>query len=159
MLSCCFNFTYTKTPLKANWMAQELLTSFPSEVNEISLKPIVEPAGTFRVTCNGDVIWDRRDEATPGFPEAKELKQLVRDRVAPNLDLGHSDDKSKVLVVRGENEIERDRIKGVIQTYLDGLYEGDVNKLSMAFHSTCLLTSVNEAQELSTLTRGTLAYV
>jgi selenoprotein W-related protein len=29
--------------------------------------------------------------ANGGFPDIKELKQSVRDRVAPDLDLGHSD--------------------------------------------------------------------
>jgi selenoprotein W-related protein len=28
------------------------------------------------------------------FPEAKELKQLVRDRIDPERDLGHSDRKT-----------------------------------------------------------------
>jgi len=36
-----------------------------------------------------DVLWDRK--ATGRFPEAKEVKQRVRDRVSPARDLGHSD--------------------------------------------------------------------
>jgi predicted Rdx family selenoprotein len=32
-----------------------------------------------------------------GFPEAKVLKQLVRDVIDPALSLGHSDRKSKVI--------------------------------------------------------------
>ena len=36
-----------------------------------------------------DVLWDRK--ATGRFPEAKEVKQRVRDRVSPSRDLGHSD--------------------------------------------------------------------
>ena len=30
-----------------------------------------------------------------GFPEAKEVKQLVRDIVAPDMNLGHSDRENK----------------------------------------------------------------
>ena len=35
---------------------------------------------------------------------------------------------------------DQDAIKRVIQTYLDGLYEGDVGKLQLAFHPTSALT-------------------
>jgi selenoprotein W-related protein len=38
---------------------------------------------------DGDLIWDRKTEAR--FPEIKELKQRVRDSIAPERDLGHSD--------------------------------------------------------------------
>ena len=38
---------------------------------------------------NGEVIWDRAEAG--GFPEVKELKQRVRDVLAPSKDLGHSD--------------------------------------------------------------------
>jgi selenoprotein W-related protein len=37
------------------------------------------------------LVWSRKDEGR--FPDIKELKQLVRDRVAPGHDLGHSDAK------------------------------------------------------------------
>ena len=45
--------------LRAGWMAQELLTTFPADLG--------------------------------GFPELPTLKQLVRDQVAPDRSLGHSD--------------------------------------------------------------------
>jgi selenoprotein W-related protein len=32
-------------------------------------------------------------ELREGFPDIKELKQLVRDRIAPQKELGHSDHK------------------------------------------------------------------
>ena len=38
---------------------------------------------------DGDTIWSRT--AAGRFPAMKELKQLVRDRVAPERSLGHSD--------------------------------------------------------------------
>lgn len=43
------------------------------------------------VTLNGEIVWDRSEQGR--FPEAKELKQLIRDRVDPEKDLGHSDGK------------------------------------------------------------------
>jgi selenoprotein W-related protein len=47
--------------------------------------------GVFRVRVGGTQIWDRK--ADGGFPEAKILKQRVRDIVEPTKDLGHSDVK------------------------------------------------------------------
>jgi hypothetical protein len=44
------------------------------------------------------------------------------------------------------------QIKRVVQTYLDGLYEGDVEKLASAFHPTSRLT-YEEAGKLSILPR------
>ena len=38
---------------------------------------------------NGALIWSRTDEGR--FPDVKELKQRIRDRVAPERALGHSD--------------------------------------------------------------------
>jgi hypothetical protein len=40
-------------------------------------------------------------------------------------------------------------IEGVIQTYLDGLYEGDAAKIGNAFHQTSALTSISETGELA----------
>jgi selenoprotein W-related protein len=37
------------------------------------------------------VIWSRKAEGR--FPEMKELKQRLRDKIAPSRDLGHSDKK------------------------------------------------------------------
>jgi hypothetical protein len=39
-------------------------------------------------------------------------------------------------------------IEGVIQTYLDGLYESDADKIASAFHPTSALTSVGNDGEL-----------
>jgi selenoprotein W-related protein len=73
--------------LRAAWTAQELLTTFQDEIGEICLQPGI--GGIFEVRTEEDVIWSRAHEGR--FPEMKELKQLLRDRVAPNRDLGHSD--------------------------------------------------------------------
>ena len=37
----------------------------------------------------GELIWSRKEHGR--FPEVKEIKQLVRDRIAPDRPLGHSD--------------------------------------------------------------------
>lgn len=73
--------------LRAAWTAQELLTTFQDEVKEVSLQP--GTGGIFEVRIGPDIIWSR--SAKQRFPEMKELKQLVRDRIAPGRDLGHSD--------------------------------------------------------------------
>ena len=41
---------------------------------------------------------------------------------------------------------DRAAIEAVIQTYFDGLYEGDADKLAKAFHPTSALTSVNDGK-------------
>jgi len=70
-------------------MAQELLTTFEKEVGEVALVPGTD--AVFEVRLDREVIFSRKQEGR--FPELKELKQLVRDRIAPDKDLGHSDRK------------------------------------------------------------------
>ena len=70
-------------------MAQELLVTFDQELSELTLKP--GTGGVFEVWANGELVWSRKTEGR--FPEITELKQLVRDRIAPDKDLGHSDKK------------------------------------------------------------------
>lgn len=41
------------------------------------------------IELDGAEIFDRKTEGR--FPEPKEIKQMIRDRIAPNKDLGHSD--------------------------------------------------------------------
>ncbi len=73
--------------LRAAWVAQELLTTFEQELREVALVP--GSGGIFEVRVEGTTVWSRKERER--FPEMKELKQLVRDRVAPEKDLGHSD--------------------------------------------------------------------
>jgi len=73
--------------LRAAWLAQELLTTFSDELGEVALVP--GQGGVFAVRVDDTLVWSRAEAGR--FPEAKELKQLVRDRVAPERDLGHSD--------------------------------------------------------------------
>lgn len=73
--------------LRAAWLAQELLTSFSEEIGEVALVP--GTGGHFEITCDGTRLWERK--ADGGFPEAKVLKQRLRDLIAPERDLGHAD--------------------------------------------------------------------
>jgi selenoprotein W-related protein len=73
--------------LRAAWIAQEVLATFSSELGEVALIP--GSGGIFLVRLDGELIWSRA--AAGRFPEIKELKQLIRDRIAPGRHLGHSD--------------------------------------------------------------------
>ena len=73
--------------LRATWLSQELLMSLGDAIGELALVP--GEGGVFEVRLDGATIFSR---ALAGrFPESKELKQLVRDRIDPERDLGHSD--------------------------------------------------------------------
>jgi selenoprotein W-related protein len=78
--------------LRAAWLAQELLSTFGAELGEVALVP--GTGGIFAIHCRPVgaepvLIWERKRDN--GFPEAKVLKQRVRDMIAPERDLGHSD--------------------------------------------------------------------
>lgn len=75
--------------LRAGWLAQELLFSLGDELGEVALVP--GEGGIFAVHVDSRRVFARSEAGR--FPEAKELKQLVRDHVAPDRELGHSDDK------------------------------------------------------------------
>ncbi len=76
--------------LRAAYMAQEILTTFAEDVKAVSLQP-AEISGRFTIFVNDEKIFDRKEQGR--FPEIKELKQLVRDKAAPEKSLGHSDRK------------------------------------------------------------------
>ena len=73
--------------LRAAWMAQELLQTFGQDIAEVSLIP--GTGGVFIIKLGDQILWDRVKDG--GFPEAKVLKQKLRDLVWPARDLGHSD--------------------------------------------------------------------
>jgi len=73
--------------LRASWLASELLTSFGTDLGEVALRPGV--GGVFRVRLGEETLTDRA--ADGGFPDLPRLKQMVRDRVSPGRDLGHTD--------------------------------------------------------------------
>ena len=76
--------------LRAAYMAQELLTTFEDDLHGVLLQPS-EIAGRYNIRINDNLLFDRKREGR--FPEIKELKQLVRDQIDPEKDLGHSDKK------------------------------------------------------------------
>ena len=73
--------------LRAAWMAQELLSTFGADLGEVALVP--GTGGVFEIRCDDEVLWERKRDG--GFPDVKTLKQLVRDRIDPERNLGHVD--------------------------------------------------------------------
>lgn len=74
--------------LRAAYMAQEVLTTFTDELKGVTLQPS-EVSGRYTVFINDETLFDRKEQGR--FPEIKELKQLIRDKVAPEKSLGHSE--------------------------------------------------------------------
>ncbi|KAL3433992.1 Rdx family-domain-containing protein [Aspergillus tetrazonus] len=105
--------TQCKWMLRAAYFAQELLSTFNTDIGEIALIP--RTGGIFTVTIFpsisaststtsdsqsnyeseshfskvGTILWDRKRDG--GFPEVKELKSRVRNVIDPGRDLGHTD--------------------------------------------------------------------
>jgi selenoprotein W-related protein len=73
--------------LRAAWMAQELLSTFALELSEVALRP--GTGGIFEVHVDETCVWSRAAQGR--FPDIKELKRIIRDHVAPEKDLGHTD--------------------------------------------------------------------
>ena len=55
--------------LRAAWMAQELLTTFPIEIGELAKLPGI--GGVFEIRVGGNPVWSRAEMGR--FPEMKEL--------------------------------------------------------------------------------------
>ncbi|PHY94641.1 SelT/selW/selH selenoprotein [Acetobacter pomorum] len=73
--------------LRAAWMAQELLSTFGTQLAEVALCP--DTGGRFEICVGDEVIWERKRDG--GFPSPKELKQRVRNIIDPEKNLGHID--------------------------------------------------------------------
>ena len=73
--------------LRSAWMAQEVLSTFSLEMGAVTLVP--SSGGIFEISLDGELIWERKRDG--GFPDVKQLKQLVRDRIDPERSLGHID--------------------------------------------------------------------
>ena len=71
----------------STWMAQELLSTFNEELGEVALSP--GSGGIFEIRVNGKLIWALKEQGR--FPDIKELKKLIRDEIAPEKSLGHTD--------------------------------------------------------------------
>lgn len=80
--------------LRSAWMAQELLSTFSLELGAVTLRP--GTGGIFEIRIDGALVWERKRDG--GFPDVKQLKQLVRDRIDPDRDLGHIDRHGKAAV-------------------------------------------------------------
>ncbi|KAI9372790.1 Rdx family-domain-containing protein [Aspergillus egyptiacus] len=100
--------TQCKWMLRAAYFAQELLSTFSTDLGEVALVP--RTGGVFTVTIfpgpvassasasatssgaeadTGTILWDRKRDG--GFPEVKVLKSRVRNVIDPSRDLGHTD--------------------------------------------------------------------
>jgi selT/selW/selH-like putative selenoprotein len=130
--------TQCKWLLRAAWMQQEVLSTFGTSIGEIALIPatggiftvqlsyLVPPAQDQIGTALSEVlIWDRKRDG--GFPEAKILKQLIRNHIDPDKNLGHSDtpsSRAKNVATQNESdqnltassEQERPQIKSALQS-------------------------------------------
>lgn len=73
--------------LRSAWMAQEILSTFGRDLGSVTLVP--GTGGVFTVTVDGELVWDR--ESRGGFPDSRQLKRILRDRLWPDRDLGHVD--------------------------------------------------------------------
>lgn len=73
--------------LRTAWMAQELLSTFGQDLGSVTLVP--GTGGVFTIQIDGVTVWDRKQDG--GFPDSKRLKQILRDHVWPDRDLGHVD--------------------------------------------------------------------
>ena len=74
--------------LRSAWLAQGLLTTFADDLAEVALRP-AETSGTFEIFLDEQSLWERTRDG--GFPEAKILKQRVRNLIDPDRPLGHTD--------------------------------------------------------------------
>lgn len=84
---CIVYCTQCQWLLRAAWLGQELLSTFGQQIGEVALQP--GSGGVFEVYAGDECVWERKRDG--GFPDAKILKQRVRDVIAPERDLGHSD--------------------------------------------------------------------
>lgn len=71
--------------LRAAWMAQEVLRAFEEEVGEVALVP--GSGGDFIIRAEGETLFSRRGQSR--FPEAKELKALLAERIGSSRRFGH----------------------------------------------------------------------
>ncbi|KAF8982872.1 hypothetical protein BGZ46_000434 [Entomortierella lignicola] len=104
--------TGCKWHLRAGWMAQELLLTFGNTIGEVALIP--GKSATFIVRVNGDVVFNRADHKR--FPEMKEVKQLVRGIIAPEMGLGHSDSAVKSAEAEKKKEPEATHVSPSVET-------------------------------------------
>ncbi|KAJ6144207.1 hypothetical protein N7470_008102 [Penicillium chermesinum] len=93
--------TQCRWMLRAAYFAQELLSTFGTDLGEVALVPVTggvftvtiwhaaQAASENEVSTQETLLWDRKRD--DGFPEVKVLKSRVRNIIAPERDLGHTD--------------------------------------------------------------------
>lgn len=69
-------------------MAQELLTTFSDDLRSVTLRPS-ETNGAYFIYIDEKIVFNRKESGH--FPEIKKIKQLIRDKVNPEKNLGHAD--------------------------------------------------------------------
>ena len=62
--------------------------TFAEQLVEVALVP--GTGGIFDIYLEQELLFSRKQQGR--FPESKELKQLLRDRINPGMSLGRSDD-------------------------------------------------------------------
>lgn len=73
--------------MRAGWLAQELLRAFEDELGEVALVP--GSGGHFIVRLEQLCLFSRREAGR--FPEAKEIKIMIRDRIGSDQRFGHGE--------------------------------------------------------------------
>ncbi len=73
--------------LRAHWMSQELFFTFADDISGVCLHQ--GQGGQYEIWLDDQRLWCRK--AQGGFPDPKVLKQIVRDALCPDRDLGHVD--------------------------------------------------------------------
>jgi selenoprotein W-related protein len=73
--------------LRSAWMAQEVLSTFGTELASVTLVP--GTGGVFTLYFDEALVWERK--ANGGFPDSLVLKRMVRDHIDPQRNLGHID--------------------------------------------------------------------
>ncbi|MGH8586480.1 MAG: SelT/SelW/SelH family protein [Gammaproteobacteria bacterium] len=76
--------TQCRFVLRAAWLAQEVLLTFGARIGEVALIP--GSGGRFEVRLD-EVLFSRHPHGR--FPEPHEIKELIRDRIAPGMTIGH----------------------------------------------------------------------
>ncbi len=71
---------------RATWLAQELLSTFDGDLEAVHLIPD-NSGGVFEIRAGRHIIWSRQQEGA--FPEAKHVKQRIRDIFFKDKSLGH----------------------------------------------------------------------
>ncbi len=70
--------------LRSAWLAQELLSTFMDDLEEVALRP--GKGGVFEVWVGETCVWERRRDG--GFPSAKDIKLKIRNQLFPEMPLG-----------------------------------------------------------------------